>query len=129
MNLEIERKIINSFIIKTKAERIIYELSSKKRRECIWKLNSGIFVPENIIGADLSKSEILKMLADNGAEKDCYVLSIDESIDGREMKLSEAMDEVYGNGPVLVSCIHGKLAYLECEQEKGAPERLIIKKN
>lgn len=128
MNLEIERRIINSFIIKTRAERIIYELSSKNRRECIWKLEKELFIPEYCTEEDHSKAEILKILCNNGAGKECYVMSIDEEIDGKEMKLSEALEEVYGRGPALISCVHGKLAYFEGEQEKGAPERLIIKK-
>lgn len=127
MNSELEKKIINALVIKQKAERVLYELSSKKRRECIWKFKSDLFTPEYRINADLSKAQILNMLCDNGAGEDCYVLSIDEEIDGKEMKLSEALDEVFGRGPALLSCIHGKLAYFECEQERGAPERLIIK--
>ncbi|MBQ4312894.1 MAG: hypothetical protein IJC18_01670, partial [Clostridia bacterium] len=61
-----------------------------------------------------------------GASRKCYVLSIDERLDGREVEISDALRESYGCGPVLISLTHGRLAYFESETEFGAPQRYLI---
>ncbi len=49
-----------------------------------------------------------------GAPTNCYVMS--ERIDGIEMELLAALEEVVGNGNgAILSCIPGRLGYFEGE--------------
>lgn len=129
-NSYIEEQIVCSFVTASRKERILHELSSKKRRTCIWKLCKELFDQSFCLEIDRAKSvaDILVLLKNKGAQDDCYVMSIDERIDGAVMPLEDALEAVFGYGPALVSCSHGKLAYLECERESGAPERIILNK-
>jgi hypothetical protein len=57
-----------------------------------------------------------------GAPDDCWVFG--NHIDGRQMKLEEALDEVIGLGTgTIVSCLPGKLAFFESEDG-----RMILRK-
>lgn len=71
-------------------------------------------------------AEIMKM---HGAGEICYSISWCEEIDGKELPLLMALEKAVGFGmPSIVSCIPGKLAYFEAEQEYGAPPRFILKR-
>ena len=130
MDEQREKLIADSFFIKDKRERALYELNSKKkRREFIFKLSEKIILAERahkIKDSIVSFENIENVLLDRQAPNECYVLSIDEDIDGKIMTLHEALSRVVGFGPALISCIDGRLAYLECEQSQGAPERFIL---
>lgn len=130
MNDNIEELIVKNFFIKQKRERGIYELSSsKKRRNFIWKLSQDIIMNTKThrISNNLSSyKDIEKILLNIGAPKECYVMSINQEIDGQILPLNLALSKIIGLGPALISCIHGKLAYLECEQSFGAPDRFIL---
>ena len=64
-------------------------------------------------------AEILRMLREHGAPAMCYVISADREIDGRELPLDAAIDRIHcTNFGTVISCIPGKLAYLETEDIK-----------
>jgi hypothetical protein len=49
----------------------------------------------------------------------CWVISEDAEIDGRESDLESALENVSGTGMgTILSCIPGKLAYFEGEDER-----------
>ena len=78
---------------------------------------------------NLDRQEIERLLTEQGAGDICYVMSINEAIDGKEMDLKTAIDRVFGYGlSSIISCINGKLAYFQAEQEYGAPPRFILKR-
>ena len=130
MNKDIEELIVKSFFIKQKRERGIYEFSSsKKRRSFIWKLSKDIMIDTKIHKVSnrlTAYIDIEEILLNMGAPKDCYVMSIDNEIDGQVLSLNLALSKTIGFGPAFISCVHGKLAYLECEQSFGPPERFIL---
>lgn len=130
MNSEIEKSIVKAFVVENKAERLLYELSSrKKRRECIWGMNTSLFKPnccEKIDSKSFSPQSAAEYLARFSAAEHCYVLSIDEQLDGKLLKTEEAINELIGSGPFLLSFDHGRSAYFEGETEKGAPERCLL---
>ncbi|MBE6765558.1 MAG: hypothetical protein E7546_06770 [Ruminococcaceae bacterium] len=133
MNSDIEKAVIEGFVIKRKADRIIYELNSpKKRRECIWKMNSDIFADKYCRKLSASEcscvKELLSTLKSYGSTESCYIFSIDEQIDRKTLPLEEALKSVFCQGPALISIVHGKLAYFEAEHEHGASERFILLK-
>lgn len=130
MNSDIEKSIVKAFAAENKAERLMYELSSrKKRRECIWGMNISLFKSdccEKIDPKSFSPQSAAEYLARFSAAEHCYVLSIDERLDGKILKTEEAINELIGYGPFLLSFDHGRLAYFEGETEKGAPERYLL---
>ena len=131
MDKQMEEVLINNFFEKRKRERAKYELTSKKKRhEFIWKFSdNNIFRNDCLIRIrqPISTYEtVLAILKKEGAPDGCYVLSIDEAIDGKELLLCDALKQVVGRGPALISCIPGKLGYLESEQSAGAPYRYLL---
>ena len=131
MNKDIEQKIISSFIIELKQERAKFELwNEKKRRTFIWDISERNYYnkkyAQKIDLPNFSKEKLLELLKKNGAPDECYVLNGCYTLDGEIAPLKEALDAVVYNGPALISCIHGKLAYLEGEPGIGAPERYLL---
>jgi len=137
MDTEIEKIIIKSFFLKRYHERILFELSSyKRRRDALFRLShnyNSILNPKYMIEIPKPNSDyndIEKMLRNLGGEDLCYVISLEDSIDGQVMPLRNALQNAVGYGlPSIVSSIPGKLAYFEAEQTAGAPPRFILKKD
>ena len=134
MNKEKEEIIVKAFFERRIQERVLFELSSpKKRLDALSRLchNYTTTLREKYL-IEISKpnsdiEEISVLLKKNGAKKHCYVISWNEDIDGQEMSLESALEHVVGLGmPSIVSCIPGKLAYFESEQEFGPPPRYIL---
>jgi len=72
-----------------------------------------------------SASEVCQILKLMGAGDDCYVISTDSELDGRELPLQNALEEIVGCGfGSYVSCVAGRLGYYESEE---ARERLSLK--
>lgn len=131
MDKQMEEILINNFFEKKKQERAKYELTSKKKRhEFIWKFSdNNIFRSDCLIRIEQSIATyetVLTILKKEGAPDGCYVLSVDEEIDGKELLLCDALKQVVGWGPALISCIPGELAYLESEQGVGAAYRYLL---
>jgi hypothetical protein len=61
---------------------------------------------------------IYRLLKSKGAGRTCWAMSEDSEIDGMELDLREALEHVSGRqiGTIL-SCVPGKLAYFESEDE------------
>ena len=61
---------------------------------------------------------IYRLLKVEGAGTTCWVISEDSEIDGRELDLRSALEHINGRqiGTIL-SCVPGKLAYFESEDE------------
>ena len=63
--------------------------------------------------------EILRLVKSKGAGSTCWVISEDTEVDGRELDLRAALEHINGReiGTIL-SCVPGKLAYFEGEDER-----------
>lgn len=132
MDKDVEKIIVKSFIKDIKQDRVIYELSNKSKRDnAIWKIEDYVDdkYKGHIIRGVSSYEEIEKTLRKYGAIDECYVISLDSKIDGKNIYLNEALEATVFYGPALVSCIHGKLAYLEGETGIGAPNRFLLLNN
>lgn len=134
VNKEIEKIIVKAFFNKKIQERFLFELGSKKKRDdAISRLAHNF---EEILKVNLMKEidtpnsdyeDIERLLRKYGAADSCYIIAWDETIDGKTLPLSATLQSAVGNGqPVIVSCIHGKLAYFEAEQVAGPPSRFIL---
>ena len=133
MDKSIEEKIVSAFIVKRKQERALFELSSsKKRNHFIWSLSDTALFKEEcmfeIKEAVPSYETIYALLKSKGAPLDGYCMCLESELgfNGKTLPLDEALSALLGYGPFLLSCLHGKLAYLECEQAFGAPLRYLL---
>jgi hypothetical protein len=136
MNKELDEIIVKSFFNRKIQQRVLFELSSpKKRLDAIQRLNhnySETLRNEFMIEIPKPNSDpekIAELLKRNGAGEVCYSISWSEEIDGKELPLLAALEKAVGFGmPSIVSCVPGKLAYFEAEQDFGAPPRFILRR-
>ncbi|ULO05358.1 hypothetical protein H1230_19925 [Paenibacillus sp. 19GGS1-52] len=136
MNSELEIIVVKTFFEKRIQERVLFELSSpKKRKDAIGRLNHQYkqTLNENymieIPKPNSNYLHIANLLKNYGAGDYCYVISWSDSIDTQELPLTTALEKAVGLGmPTLISCIPNKLIYFEAEQEFGSPPRYILSK-
>lgn len=136
-NQTIEESLVQAFVRSERRDRALFELgSSKKRGDFFNKLchRFTTILDERFMSVipepNSCSDDICNLLKAEGAPKTCYVMSSASDLDLQEVSLTEAMLKVVGLGlPSIVSCIPGKLAYFEAEQEAGASPRFILKRN
>ncbi|OGO78121.1 MAG: hypothetical protein A2Y23_01570 [Clostridiales bacterium GWB2_37_7] len=136
MDREYERLIVKTFFNKRYQERIIYELSSeKKRKDAIRRLSHNWNIILNSKYLKQIKepcsdyTTVLKILEKHGADDVCYSISFCEEIDAKFLHLPNAIEHAFGYGlPSLIICKGNNLAYFEAEQECGAPPRFILER-
>jgi len=129
-----ERGAILAFVQPNKQERFLGFLAKPKNRRKFteslvhfrwfderfatpipWKVDpKGDPWERHVQGID----NIYRLLESKGAGATCWVISEDSEIDGRELDLRAALEHVNGRqiGTIL-SCVPGKLAYFEGEDE------------
>jgi hypothetical protein len=137
MNKEIEEIIVKSFFTKRLQDRVLFELFSKKdkRQDALDRLCHNYRTTlrkEYMIEIPKPNSdyeEIAELLKRYGAGDTCYSISWSETIDGKELPLLAALEKAVGYGmPSIISCIPGKLAFFEAEQEVLPSPRFILKR-
>jgi len=109
----------------SRQERFIEFLASpKKRRKFTRELahrKTRLFDPKylrRIPPSQQNPESLFSLLLRLGAPTQCYVVS-EGQFDGREVGLLEALNEVVGRGMgTILSCVPGKLAYFESEDER-----------
>jgi len=129
--MEHETAFIKSFVLPEKQSRWLELLSNPKRRHIFLHRLADDRDLDAKFRLDLIPSQqnlegIELILRQNGAPAKCHVISEASDIDGKEMMLREAIEEVlgYGLGSIL-SCIAGRLAYYEGE---GPGDRYVLKR-
>ena len=84
-------------------------------------MNLAPRLAQQIIGSEAFTGPLEAMLRKRGAPPDCYVLSANSALDGREMRLGEALEAIIGMGSgTFVSCIPGRLGFYEYEDMKSS---------
>ena len=131
MDSGFESRIVSLFVVDRKKERAAFELASpKKRKTFVWSLPGFIdcrFAKE--ITEPVADSDAVSEILENAGFSDrCYVISVDGQTDGIFRDLKGALNDVVGYGPALVVDAAAELAFLECEQEYGAPKRFILRR-
>ena len=117
-----DKAFFEAFVTPNKKKRYSELLSKKAGREKIrlaldhfkdldprfsYKLRPSEQTPEGI----------WRNLKTLGAPPTCYIMSCDGNLDGREMDLLKALQEIVGIGcGALLSCIPGVLGYFESEE-------------
>jgi hypothetical protein len=126
---EHERALVSSFIIPQRQSRYLELLEKPKRRKDITRslahfkhLDPRYIVP--IAPREQHVPEILRLLKAKGAPEKCYALSEDDELDRKEVVLADALKTIVGRGMgTFLSCIPGKLAYFEDEEDRWILER------
>jgi hypothetical protein len=116
-----ETALINAFILRERRARYTGMLSNpKKRTKILGKLHhlkdlDPRFIIE-ISPSDHYSDTIATLLMKRGAPEQCHVIGGTRELDGRNVQLVEALDEVvaWGYG-TLISCIPGRLGFYEGE--------------
>ena len=130
MNDRIEKSFIDKFIIKSKQDRLLFELSGKKRKRGIGRFchsTEDIIKSDRIVasGNNLFFEEILSVAKHYGVSGLCYIIAYNEEIDRKSCTLNEALNLVLGNGMAgIIIC--DDLVVIETEQCIGTPMRYIL---
>ena len=118
-----EQEVVRAFILKNRRERCAFLLASPAVRQKFRdELAHFKWLDERFAHSIPPKTahtaaELVALLRQKGAGRTVWGISEYKAIDGREMDLETAMDEVWGRqcGTIL-SCIPGKLAYFKDEE-------------
>jgi hypothetical protein len=131
---EHEAATIKAFIVRDKQERLLSFAGSPKNRKKFtrelphfrwfdkkystpvsWSPDPKLKLWErHVQGIE----NIVLLLKSKGAGETCWVISADLDIDGKLLALESALESVVGSGTgAILSCIPGKLAYFEGEDE------------
>ena len=131
-----EAAVIRPFVQQDKQERFLGFLANpKNRKKCTESLSHFRWFDQRFAaplkwkvdqdpkltpwGKHVSGVEnIYRLLQSKGAGSTCWAMSEDSEIDGRELDLREALEHVSGRQiGTMLSCVSGKLAYFESEDE------------
>ena len=124
-----EQSLIAAFVKRSKRDRYREMLSSPRlRRKFLNKLahftdfdpKYRLPIPSNKIFADNIAIELQK----RRSPKFVYAISEDPTLDQKELPLVEALEQAVGRGMgTVLSCIPGRLAFVETEDERFILER------
>jgi hypothetical protein len=124
-----EEATIKGFIIPVRQERYLEFLKTpKKRAKFIAQLahfkhldpKFAIRIPGN----QQNPASLQTLLAGKGARPKCWVISENSELDGQEIDLQTALEKTVGyQMGTFISCIPGKLAYFEDEEDRYILER------
>jgi DNA-binding transcriptional ArsR family regulator len=119
-----EEAFVEAFVHADRRERFLAALANPERRAVFRrelhhprpKFLQAKYI-EQIPPSEHHTRFVVRILKRMGASDDCWVFG--NHIDGRQMKLEQALDEVIGMGSgTIVSCVPGKLAFFESEDRR-----------
>jgi hypothetical protein len=131
---EHEQATVKAFVVRGRQERLLSFLASPKNRQKFtrelghfsyldqrfatvvpWKVDPALKLWDRHLQGI---ANICRLLRSKGAGQTCWVISEDPKLDGRELQLESAIEGVVGRGMgSILSCIPGRLAYFEGEDE------------
>lgn len=119
--MEEETELIRAFVITARRERLIELLANPKRRRRATSTLAHFhhWDPRWVVALrpdDQSPAAIQRLLQRSGAGDSCHVISEAQSLDGKRLLLSEALECTVGHGMgTVVSCVPGRVAFYEGE--------------
>ena len=126
---EHEQKLVLSFIRPERQGRYLELLEKPKRRQDITRSlahfkHLDMRYAVRILPREQHVPDILRILKSKGAPDTCFAVSEDDDLDGKELSLADALQTIVGREiGTFLSCIPGKLAYFEDEEERWILER------
>ena len=127
---EIEKLFVERYIKKIKQDRLLFELSGKKRQKGIGRFchnTEDIINTERIVysGNSLLSDDILKIVKQYKVMEPCYIIAYNKELDQQCISLADALNLILGNGmPAIIIC--DDLVIIETEQCYGTPFRYIL---
>lgn len=124
-----EEEVIRAFFMPTKRERYLEMIAKpKKRKKFLLELaHFNALEPRYCFAVpkiEHTADQIAALLIRKGAPPSCWITSEDSDLDGREMPLVDALKQVLGRQiGTFLSCVPGKLAYFEDEEDRWILER------
>ena len=126
-----EEATVRAFIVRERRERFFELLPNPKHRH---KITQSLAHPNpqwfdarfvKIIPPPLNNPEsIAQLLRGKGAGRMCWAISEDSRFDAQELDLEFVLGEVVGCGMgIILSCIPGKLAFVESEDGRFILEK------
>ena len=127
---EIEKSFVKRFIKKTKQDRLLFELSGKKRQHGIERFchnTEDLIDTERIAysGNNLFLDEILRIIKQYKVPESCYISACQKELDKKHVSFEDALGLVLGNGMAAI-IICNDFAVIETEQYSGTPFRYIL---
>lgn len=122
-----DEALIRAFIRPEKRRRYLEKVSKDRvwvqnRLHDLWDLDER-FATEIKLPEGPGAPQVYDLLKSKGAPAECYILR-GYHLDGNVMNLREALEEIVGSDyGTMVSCIHGRLGYLESEAGRFLLER------
>ncbi len=130
---EHEQGLVKAFLLPQRQERYLELLSKSKRRKDLtrefahFKHLDPRWVVE-IMPRFQHAKEIFRILREKGASETCYCLSEDDELDRKSVLLTQALSTIVGRGiGTFLSCLPGRLAYFEDEDQRCILERANVK--
>ena len=126
-----ETKFVNLFVLKTKQERILFELF-KKRNHAIDRFahNSILILNQNKIvlsGEKLQQDDIIKELFNYvSLNVDVYVIACNEKFDKQIMKLSEAIMAFFDDPLQMIITDGEKFALIKEELSGNYSQKYLL---
>ncbi len=130
MNKAIEENFVNSYIIKNKRDRILFELCGKKRRNAIDRFShhsDNLLIEAKIKLKGQYISEDLRHVVATTDNHKCYVISYSQELDGKEFNKNEILNLMLGCGMPSIA-IFDNFAIIETEQEQGPAVKYLLQK-
>jgi len=122
-----EVEYIKAFVARSRCDRYLSLSGSKKGRHKFLALLSHNHIDDLVPGCvyqipptNLTTESILQIIANLSRRKDCYLISEYPKLDKQTLRISDALNEIFGLGMgTILSIEPGKLAYYESEEENG----------
>ena len=132
MEKSIEEKFVNTFVIKEKRERILYELHSTKKRALATNRLFALLDKQFVVyeGKDIDESELIAELKKySKIPKTCYNIS-DSQDDGKILPFEVAVKNMLEYEMTYVIICDENTAIVSEEYEIcGTPAKVILHKN
>ena len=124
-----ERQLVRAFLLPQRQERYLELLFNPRRRDDVtsqlvhFKHLDMRWVVDLPPSFECS-SKLFQILKEKGEPDTCWAISEDSDLDGKELLLSEALNTIVGREiGTFLSCLPGRLAYFEDEDERWILER------
>lgn len=126
VNADKEKIFVQNFIVKNKKDRLIFELSDKKRQEGIGRFchnTEDLLIQKKII----AKSD--NMILENAektvhrltSEKSAYIMAYNPKLGGISCELHKALEMAFWGGMPSIIIIKD-IAFIKAEQSLGSPQ-------
>jgi hypothetical protein len=130
---EHERELVKAFLLPQRQERYLELLSKPRRRKDLTREFAHFKHLDPRWAVEITprfqpKKDILRILREKGALETCYCLSEAEELDGKSMTLADGLDAIVGRQiGTFLSCLPGRLAYFEDEEQRCILERAKVR--